>query len=138
MACTAADSPAPRRPTRRHSAACSAGSTGCRLDWLSARLEGQRYLVGGTITEADVRLFTTLVRFDAVYHGHFKCNLRRLIDYPNLWGYTRELYQLPGVAATVELDEIKRHYYVTHRSLNPSGIVPLGPAIDFEAPHGRA
>jgi putative glutathione S-transferase len=108
------------------------------LDWLEQLLGARRFLLGAAPTEADWRLFPTLVRFDAVYHGHFKCNLRRLIDYPNLWGYTRELYQLPGVAATVELDEIKRHYYATHRSLNPSGIVPLGPAIDFEAPHGRA
>jgi putative glutathione S-transferase len=77
------------------------------------------------------------VRFDAVYYGHFKCNLRRLLDYPNLWGYTRELYQLPGIAATVELDEIKRHYYGTHPTINPSGIVPLGPLLDFETPHGR-
>ena len=77
------------------------------------------------------------MRFDAVYYGHFKCNLRRLVDYPNLWGYTRELYQLPGIAATVKLDEIKRHYYCTHASINPSRIVPLGPAIDFDAPHGR-
>jgi len=107
------------------------------LDWLEELLAARRFLLGGEPTEADWRLFPTLVRFDAVYHGHFKCNLRRLVDYPNLWGYTRELYQLPGVAATVELDEIKRHYYMTHRTLNPSGIVPIGPAIDFAAPHGR-
>jgi glutathionyl-hydroquinone reductase len=107
------------------------------LDWLEELLGSRRYLLGDQPTEADWRLFPTLVRFDAVYNGHFKCNLRRLVDYPNLWGYTRELYQLPGIAATVELDEIKRHYYVTHRSINPSGIVPLGPAIDFGAPHGR-
>jgi len=108
------------------------------LDWLEELLAARRFLLGGEPTEADWRLFPTLVRFDAVYHGHFKCNLRRLVDYPNLWGYTRELHQLPGVAATVALDEIKRHYYATHRTLNPSGIVPLGPAIDFAAPHGRA
>ena len=84
----------------------------------------RRYLLGDALTEADWRLFTTLVRFDAVYHGHFKCNLRRLVDYPNLWGYTRDLYQLPGVAATVELDQIKRHYYCTHASINPTRIVP--------------
>jgi putative glutathione S-transferase len=107
------------------------------LAWLEELLGGRRFLVGAEPTEADWRLFPTLVRFDAVYYGHFKCNLRRLVDYPNLWGYTRELYQLPGVAATVELDEIKRHYYVTHRSLNPTGIVPLGPAIDFGSRHGR-
>ncbi|HZL55017.1 MAG TPA: glutathione S-transferase family protein [Solirubrobacteraceae bacterium] len=107
------------------------------LDSLEQRLAGNRYLLGEQVTEADWRLFPTLVRFDAVYYSHFKCNLRRIVDYPNLWGYTRELYQLPGVAATVELDEIKRHYYGTHRSINPSGIVPLGPAIDFEQPHGR-
>jgi putative glutathione S-transferase len=107
------------------------------LDWLDELLGSRRYLLGDERTEADWRLFPTLVRFDAVYYSHFKCNLRRLVDYPNLWGYTRELYQLPGIAATVELEEIKRHYYVTHRSINPSGIVPLGPAIDFGAPHGR-
>jgi putative glutathione S-transferase len=107
------------------------------LDWLEELLGSRRYLLGDERTEADWRLFPTLVRFDAVYYSHFKCNLRRLVDYPNLWGYTRELYQLPGIAATVELEEIKRHYYVTHRSINPSGIVPLGPAIDFGAPHGR-
>ena len=107
------------------------------LDWLEQRLVRSRYLLGDSITEADWRLFPTLVRFDAVYYSHFKCNLRRIVDYPNLWGYTRELYQLPGVAATVEIDEIKRHYYGTHRSINPTGIVPVGPAIDFEQPHGR-
>ena len=83
------------------------------------------------------RLCAVECRHDAVYNGHFKCNLRRLVDYPNLWGYTRELYQLPGIAATVELDEIKRHYYGTHPSINPSGVVPLGPLLDFEAPHRR-
>jgi putative glutathione S-transferase len=107
------------------------------LGWLEELLDSRRYLLGDQRTEADWRLFPTLVRFDAVYYSHFKCNLRRLVDYPNLWGYTRELYQLPGIAATVELAEIKRHYYGTHRSLNPSGIVPLGPAIDFEVPHER-
>jgi putative glutathione S-transferase len=107
------------------------------LDWLEELLGARRFLLGAQPTEADWRLFPTLVRFDAVYYSHFKCNLRRLVDYPNLWGYARELYQLPGIAATVELDEIKRHYYVTHPSLNPSGIVPLGPAIDFASPHGR-
>jgi len=107
------------------------------LDWLEELLGSRRYLLGEQLTEADWRLFPTLVRFDAVYNGHFKCNLRRLVDYPNLWGYARELYQLPGIAATVELDEIKRHYYGTHPSINPSGVVPLGPLLDFEAPHGR-
>ncbi len=107
------------------------------LDDLEALLARERYLVGGRLTEADWRLFPTLVRFDAVYHGHFKCNRRRIVDYPNLWAYTRELYQIPGVAETVDLDHIKTHYYGSHRSLNPSGIVPRGPAIDFAAPHGR-
>ncbi len=107
------------------------------LDWLEATLGRQRYLAGGTVTEADWRLFTTLVRFDPVYHGHFKCNLRRLVDYPNLWAYARELYQWPGVAETVSLDHIKRHYYGSHGTVNPTGIVPKGPLIDFTAPHGR-
>ena len=107
------------------------------LDWLEGLLGERRYLLGDSPTEADWRLFPTLVRFDAVYYSHFKCNLRRIVDYPNLWGYTRDLYQLPGIATTVALDEIKRHYYGTHRELNPSGIVPLGPALDFDAPHGR-
>ncbi|HEY1777575.1 MAG TPA: glutathione S-transferase family protein [Solirubrobacteraceae bacterium] len=107
------------------------------LEWLEQRLSTNRYLLGEEITEADWRLFPTLVRFDAVYYGHFKCNRRRIVDYPNLWGYTRELYQLPKVADTVELDEIKRHYYYTHASINPTRIVPLGPAIDFDQPHGR-
>jgi putative glutathione S-transferase len=108
-----------------------------RLDWLEARLAGQRYLVGGRLTEADVRLFTTLARFDAVYHYHFKCNLRRLADYPALWGYARDLYQRPGFGDTVDLDHIKRHYYMTHDRLNPSRIVPAGPLVDWAAPHGR-
>ncbi len=107
------------------------------LDDLESRLARERYLVGGQVTEADWRLFPTLVRFDPVYHGHFKCNRRRLIDYPNLWAYARELYQLPGIAGTVNLDHIKTHYYGSHRSLNPSGIVPRGPEIDFTTPHGR-
>jgi putative glutathione S-transferase len=109
-----------------------------RLDWLEARLAGQRYLVGEQLTEADIRLFPTLVRFDAVYVGHFKCNLRRLVDYPNLWGYARDLYQTPGIAATVNFDHIKRHYYMTHPQLNPSRIVPAGPLVDWEQPHQRA
>ncbi len=109
-----------------------------RLDWLEERLSRQRFLVGGQLTEADIRLFTTLVRFDAVYVGHFKCNLRRLVDYPNLWGYARDLYQRPGFGDTVDLDQIKRHYYMTHDTLNPTRIVPKGPLIDWTAPHQRA
>lgn len=107
------------------------------LDRLDERLSAQRYLVGDTITLADWRLFTTLVRFDAVYVGHFKCNLRRIADYPNLAGYLRELYQVPGVAETVNFDHIKRHYYVTHDRINPMGIVPKGPEMTLDAPHGR-
>ncbi len=108
------------------------------LDELEQRLARRRYLVGDRLTEADVRLFTTLVRFDAVYYGHFKCNLRRIVDYPALWGWLRDVYQQPGVGETVRMDHIKRHYYVTHRAINPSGIVPRGPALDFTTPHGRA
>ena len=108
------------------------------LDAIEARLAATRYLVGGRITEADWRLFTTVVRFDAVYHGHFKCNLRRIADYPNLSNYMRELYQVPGIADTVNMDHIKRHYYGSHRRINPAGIVPKGPVIDFNAPHDRA
>ena len=107
------------------------------LDWLEARLASQRFLLGERLTEADWRLFTTLARFDPVYVGHFKCNLRRLVDYPNLWGYARELYQHPGVAPTVDFTHIKRHYYQSHRHTNPTGIVPLGPDLDFSVPHGR-
>jgi putative glutathione S-transferase len=107
------------------------------LDWLEQRLSTRRYLTGSAITEADWRLFTTLVRFDPVYVGHFKCNLKRLVDYPNLAGYLRDLYQQPGVAATVRMDHIKNHYYASHATINPTGIVPLGPQIDFLAPHGR-
>jgi putative glutathione S-transferase len=107
------------------------------LDDLETTLSRQRYLVGARLTEADWRLFTTLVRFDSVYFGHFKCNLRRLVDYPNLWGYARELYQWPGVAATVDLRQIKRHYYSSHVSINPTRIVPKGPEIDFATPHDR-
>ena len=102
-------------------------------DWLSRH----RYLVGDRLTEADWRLFTTLVRFDAVYYSHFKCNRRRIIDYPNIWGYVRELYQMPGIAHTVSLDHIKRHYYGSHETINPTRIVPVGPEIDFNAPHSR-
>lgn len=107
------------------------------LDKIEARLSRQRYLAGAQITEADWRLFTTIVRFDAVYVGHFKCNLRRIADYPNLSNYLRDLYQVPGVAATVSMDQIKRHYYMSMRNLNPSGIVPKGPALDFTAAHDR-
>ncbi|HLW05445.1 MAG TPA: glutathione S-transferase family protein [Azoarcus sp.] len=107
------------------------------LDKLEARLAQQRYLLGDRITEADWRLFTTLIRFDAVYHGHFKCNLKRLIDYPNLWDYTRELYQWPGVASTVNFDHIKQHYYQSHHTINPNGIVPSGPALDLNRAPGR-
>ncbi len=107
------------------------------LDGLDQRLQGQRYLVGERLTEADWRLFTTLIRFDSVYVGHFKCNLRRIVDYPALGPYLRDLYQVPGVAQTVSFDHITRHYYVTHDSINPTGIVPKGPALDLSAPHGR-
>jgi putative glutathione S-transferase len=107
------------------------------LDVLDQRLSRSRYLVGDTLTEADWRLFTTLVRFDAVYYGHFKCNLRRIEDYAGLSGYLRDLYQVPGIAETVDFDHIKRHYYVSHAHINPSGIVPLGPLLDFTRPHGR-
>ncbi|UCB54614.1 MAG: glutathione S-transferase family protein [Thiotrichales bacterium] len=107
------------------------------LDDLEKLLSRQRYLVGDQITEADWRLFPTLLRFDPVYHGHFKCNRQRLIDYPNLWGYTRELYQVPGVAKTVNMDHIKTHYYGSHKTINPAGIVPAGPEIDFSADHER-
>ena len=108
-----------------------------RLDWLEQRLSTQRYLIGNQLTEADIRLFPTLVRFDAVYFGHFKCNLRRLVDYPNLWSYARSIYQVPGVAETVNFDHIKRHYYMTHDQINPNRIVPLGPIMDWDAPQQR-
>ena len=108
------------------------------LDWLEERLSKQRYLLGTAITEADWRLFTTLVRFDPVYVGHFKCNIRRLADYPNLSGYVRDLYQQPGVAATVDMKHIKNHYYASHETINPSRVVPVGPMIDFAAIHDRA
>ncbi|QDU65701.1 glutathione S-transferase family protein [Engelhardtia mirabilis] len=107
------------------------------LDELERRLAGQRYLAGDRLTLADVRAFTTLVRFDAVYHGHFKCNRQRLADFEHLWAYARDLYQTPGFGDTVDFDHIKRHYYVTHGQLNPSGIVPQGPLLDWGAPHGR-
>jgi putative glutathione S-transferase len=108
------------------------------LGELESRLSRSRYLVGERATEADWRLFPTLVRFDAVYVGHFKCNLRRIADYPNLSNYLRDLYQVPGVANTVDMDHIKRHYYASHRHINPTGIVPKGPELDFTVPHDRA
>ncbi|AJO79449.1 glutathione S-transferase family protein [Pseudomonas sp. MRSN 12121] len=107
------------------------------LDWLERRLSTQRYLAGEYLTEADIRLFTTLIRFDAVYYGHFKCNLRRIADYPNLSNWLRELYQWPGIAETVDFTHIKGHYYASHRTINPTGIVPKGPAQDFDAAHDR-
>jgi putative glutathione S-transferase len=107
------------------------------LDDLERRLSRHRYVAGARLTEADWRLFPTLVRFDAVYYGHFKCNLRRIVDYPELWNYVRDLYQVAGVAETVNLNHIKRHYYGSHHKINPTGIVPLGPELDFSAPHDR-
>lgn len=107
------------------------------LEGLEQRLSESRYLAGNQITEADWRLFTTLARFDAVYVGHFKCNLKRLVDYPNLWAYTRELYQQSGVASTVNMRHIKHHYYESHTMINPTGVVPQGPTLDFDTPHNR-
>ena len=107
------------------------------LDEVEGRLARQRYLVGERITEADWRLFTTLVRFDAVYYGHFKCNRQRIGDFPNLGNYLRELYQVPGISPTVSMDHIKQHYYYSHPTINPTRIVPKGPALDFDAPHNR-
>lgn len=116
--------------------------TACRrlfaaLDELEERLSQSRYLFGSRIVEADWRLFCTLIRFDAVYHGHFKCNLRRIIDYRNLQAYLMDLYQHPGIAETVDFDHIKRHYYVTHTEINPTRVVPIGPLLDLTKPHGR-
>lgn len=107
------------------------------FDWLEDRLARSRFLCGDLLTEADIRLFTTLVRFDLVYFGHFKCNIRRMVDYQHLWAYTRDIYQIPGVASTVDICHIKRHYYLSHRSLNPNGIVPRGPRLDLDAPAER-
>jgi len=107
------------------------------LDWLENRLSTQRYLLGEVLTEADWRLFTTLIRFDPVYVGHFKCNIRRLEDFTNLWAYTRELYQFGNVASTIDMHHIKYHYYVSHTTINPSSVVPLGPELDPHVPHGR-
>jgi putative glutathione S-transferase len=116
--------------------------TSCRklfdaLDELEERLSKSRYLFGKRIVEADWRLFCTLIRFDVVYHGHFKCNLRRIVDYQNLQGYLMDLYQQPGIAGTVHFDHIKRHYYMTHEEINPTRIVPIGPVLDLTKPHGR-
>ena len=102
------------------------------LDQMEERLTGQDYLVGNRLTEADIRLFTTLVRFDAVYFGHFKCNLKPLTAYPNLWAYTKRIYQLPGMAQTVNFDHIKRHYYGSHKTINPTGVIPMGPTLDWD------
>ncbi|MGB0661117.1 MAG: glutathione S-transferase family protein [Mangrovicoccus sp.] len=107
------------------------------LDWLEERLSTRRYLMGDQVTEADWRLFTTLMRFDPVYHGHFKCDRKRLVDYPNLWAYTRELYQWPGVAGTVNFNHTRRHYYQSHDTINPHRILTTGPVLDFTAPHNR-
>ena len=107
------------------------------LDWLDGMLADRRYLLGEKLTEADWRLFTTLARFDAVYHLHFKCNRRRLIDYPNLWPYARELFQMPGIAETVNFDHIVRHYHYSHDSINPHRIIPINPVIDWSEPHRR-
>ncbi len=107
------------------------------LDFLEERLSQSRFLCDDTLTEADIRLFTTLVRFDPVYNGHFKCNIRRLIDYRNLWAYTRDIYQVPGIAATVNFTHIKRHYYQSHKRINPTSIVPAGPLLDFDLPAER-
>jgi putative glutathione S-transferase len=107
------------------------------LDEMERRLANQRFLFGEIIVDADWKFFCTLIRFDAVYHGHFKCNLRRIIDYPALDGYLRDLYQQPGIAATVNLDHIKHHYYITHTEINPTRIVPLGPSLDLGRPHNR-
>ncbi len=107
------------------------------LDWLEDRLSTRRYLMGDRLTEADWRLWTTLVRFDLVYHQHFKCNRRRIVDYPHLWGFTRELYQVPGIAETVDFDHIVRHYHYSHETINPNRIIPINSKLDWEAPHGR-
>lgn len=107
------------------------------LDYLEERLADSRFLIGDQPTEADWRLLPTLLRFDAVYHGHFKCNLKRLVDYPNLWAYTRDLYQTPGIAETFNAEHAKRHYYESHTKVNPTGVVPAGPVVDLNAPHSR-
>ncbi len=123
--------------TRQAAYAEAARQVFATLDWLEERLETRRYLMGDRLTEADWRLATTLFRFDPVYHGHFKCNRRQLREYPNLWAYARELYQMPGIAETVNFAHITTHYYASHRTINPTGIVPLGPDLDWTAPHRR-
>ncbi len=123
--------------TRQSAYASACGRVFAALDELESRLGQQRYLFGSRIVEADWRLFCTLVRFDPVYHGHFKCNVRRILDYPNLQGYLLDLYQQPGIAETVNFDHIKRHYYGTHLEINPTGIVPIGPELAMMRPHGR-
>ncbi|MEO0682161.1 MAG: glutathione S-transferase family protein [Pseudomonadota bacterium] len=107
------------------------------LAWLEARLATSRYLMGDRLTEADIRLFPTLIRFDPVYVGHFKCNIRMLKDHPNLWAYTREIYQMPGVAETVNFEHIRRHYHYSHETINPHRVIPVGPALNYDEPHGR-
>jgi putative glutathione S-transferase len=107
------------------------------LEWVEQILSENRYLMGDVLTEADWRLFTTLVRFDPVYHLHFKCNRKRIVDYPNLWAHTRELYQVPGVAETVNMQHIVRHYHNSHETINPNRIIPTNPVLDFLEPHGR-
>ena len=107
------------------------------LDWLDTRLGENRYLMGDQLTEADWRLWTTLIRFDPVYHLHFKCNRKRIVDYPNLWGFTKELYQIDGIAETVNMDHIVRHYHYSHDTINPNRIIPINPALDYAAPYGR-
>jgi putative glutathione S-transferase len=107
------------------------------LDWVEARLARNRYVMGDRLTEVDWRLFPTLLRFDSVYHLHFKCNRKRIVDYPNLWAYTRELYQYEGIAETVNMDHIIRHYHYSHDTINPNRIIPINPEIDWNAPHGR-
>ena len=123
--------------TRQRAYEIACGKIFEALDQLEQRLSKSRYLFGRRIVEVDWRLFCTLVRFDVVYHGHFKCNILRIIDYPNLQGYLMDLYQQPGIAETVNFDHIKRHYYMTHTGINPTRIVPLGPALDLTRPHGR-
>lgn len=114
------------------------GTLFSRLDWLEERLAGRRYLMGESITEADVRLFTTLARFDAVYHGHFKCNRNKLAEMPVLWAYARDLFQTPGFGDTIDFDHVKRHYYLVHTDINPTGVVPAGPDLSgWASPHGR-
>lgn len=108
------------------------------LEWVEQRLSKNRYLMGDTLTEADWRLFTTLVRFDSVYHLHFKCNRKRIVDYPNIWAYTRELYQVPGIAETVNFEHIVRHYHYSHETINPNRIIPTNPVLNFMDPHGRS